>query len=81
MSAFGFIRGMKLLPNWVVYEETGSMPVSEFVGEDRHHPTPSSEEEGLSVFIVSKSVPAPHQTDPQPVRYPQPGKSVRLRPC
>ena len=44
----------------VVYEGAGSMPVSEFVGEDRHHPNPSSEEEGLSVFIVSKSVPAPH---------------------
>jgi len=24
LSAFGFIRGMKMLPNWVVYEEAGS---------------------------------------------------------
>ena len=28
------------------------MPVSEFVGEDRHHPNPSSEEEGLIAHVT-----------------------------
>jgi len=47
----------------VVYEEAGSIPASEFVGEDRHHPTPSSEEEGLSVQSFAANISLPNFTN------------------
>jgi hypothetical protein len=59
LAALGFIRGMKLQPNWWFMRRLARCQSPNFVGEDRHHPNPSSEEEGLFVhFLTEKTSPS-----------------------